>query len=406
VEAKVKLRLVLAILAGVIIIGLIYFVLPDERFIWRPTFSQDGDQPYDLSLLKNTLSDTYGESFQVVESIQDDSTILQKEKAAIIYVGDYEEFDSLEASQMKIFARNGGVVFMSSRFEHAVMRPYLPESSIENPRYLKAKKAKRIYARYQNSKDSVEIPYIIRTQNPRYDWIYFDTLPDIGRVEGSFTAIGERYTNLISIEEGAGKMIFHTNPLIFTNFHLRNDPVFEYTNELIASMEFDHIYWFEPSFILPNSQDPIISESPLRFILSQPSLRWAWYLILFLVAIFVWNGARRRQRAIKVENLPENETALYLDTVTRFYKKTGSHMHIVRSQLKLLNRHLNNRYRINFTNENEEMYREAEIRLGIPRDELKKFYSGIKLASQNTSLSDQQLLEINQKIKTFYSKCP
>ena len=68
---------------------------------------------------------------------------------------------------------------------------------------------------------------------------------------------------------------------------------------------------------LNNQTSKVVSDSPLRFILSQPALKWAWYLLLAGVLIFIIFNLRRTQRPIPI--LPKN-----LNTSVEFVKTIGN----------------------------------------------------------------------------------
>lgn len=151
---------------------------------------------------------------------------------------------------------------------------------------------------------------------------------------------------------------------------------------------------------------PPVSESPLRFILANPPLKWAWYLILILTIIYVFNAMRRTQKPIPVYTLPENDTANYLDVVSRLYQKEGNHKHIIGIQEKLLHRHLRNKYRLNFNKPNQEFYIDAAKRLQMTPIYLKEKMTMLERAKNNSTLSDEEFKNIIDQIKEFYQKCP
>ena len=76
------------------------------------------------------------------------------------------------------------------------------------------------------------------------------------------------------------------------------------------------------------------SDSPLRFIFSQPSLKWAWLLALFFIITFMLFNAKRRQRAIKIITPLRNTTVQFTKTVANLYYESKDHTNIIDKKMK------------------------------------------------------------------------
>ena len=125
-----------------------------------------------------------------------------------------------------------------------------------------------------------------------------------------------------------------------------------------------------------------------------------------MTLLFVFNSVRRRQKAIPVFSLPANETANYLDVVSRMYQKEGKHKHILGIQEKLIKRHLQNKYHLNFRLKDPESIEEAAMRLKIPAAYIRQLFTEIDRAKNNSTLTDEEFKNLIDKIKEFYQKCP
>ena len=104
----------------------------------------------------------------------------------------------------------------------------------------------------------------------------------------------------ISYPMGRGELILVGTPLLLTNYGVLNSPA--YVHRLMNRLKGLPVVRTEaymPSF------DPS-EESPFRELLKRPPLRWALYLVLLGIVLFMGFNARRRQRAIPVEKQPRN----------------------------------------------------------------------------------------------------
>jgi len=224
---------------------------------------------------------------------------------------------------------------------------------------------------------------------------------------GSFTAIEKDYINYIAVDLGKGRLLFHSSPLLFTNYHFIRPEVVAHAEKVFELLQDGDIYVYDPDFefALPPNR-PLVTESPLRFILGNESLKYAWYLVIFLALLYVVNTMRRKERPVAVQSRPENETLQFIDVMTRFYQKEGKHKDVVGLQKKLLLSVLRNRYSIAVTHEEEPFLKDVSEKLSIPLHEVTSFFQTLHRASHNSTLTDKEMEEIDQKITEFYAKCP
>jgi hypothetical protein len=176
-------------------------------------------------------------------------------------------------------------------------------------------------------------------------------------------------------------------------------------NSILAKAEGETCYYLEPGYY-DGSDSPLIGESPLKFILAHPPLKWAWYLTLVLALFYIVNSMRRKQRAIPVRVLPENQTSAYLDMIYRLFRKEGSHRDIVQSQVKLLQSFLRNKYGLNAQKLNPEFYTLAAAKLKLDKNYLEQFFKQLERSRYNSTLNDSELMKIDREITEFYLRCP
>jgi len=79
--------------------------------------------------------------------------------------------------------------------------------------------------------------------------------------------------NFIKVQYRNGSFLLHTQPTAFTNFHLLKKDHFEYAEQVLSYLPKTDLFWYTK-----NQNGALISDSPMRYILSQSALKWAWYL--------------------------------------------------------------------------------------------------------------------------------
>lgn len=406
--------LIIGIVAVVIILLVVLYNLREKRYNWHPTFQQNGEEPYDLSLFKNTIAASYvKKNFYEIKSLYSDTTFLPAQNGLILFVNPYNQLDSSEFSKLLLSAENGNRVFISTPDPRYILKYLIPECINEEHKIIDYKLAKSIIPSLKNKGSGPQIYYSVREEINRFKWYYFDldhcNSPSISRL-GSFEAIGETYTNLLKIAHGDGYFYIHTTPLQFTNLHFRNQGVFEFTSEIMSLMPHQKMFYLNPEYEAPaqsqRTEAPPAYDSILGFIFNNPPIKWAWYIILTLALLYILNSIRRSQRAIPIFQLPENEIANYLDVVSRLYQKEGNHKHIIGIQEKLLLQHLRNKYRLNFANADDAFYKDAAVRLQMDSTYLKHFFQSLNRAKNNSTLSDEDFRKTIRNLNEFYKKCP
>jgi len=396
------------ILIGVTLLSLasiIYFLAGlNPHYIWSETYDDDGNQPYDLSLFKNVLESS-SKDFEVLKGLLNDTSYLASTNSTLVFIGGYATLDSTELSLLKRFVKKGNTAFLSSRVVGGILRS-IDDCDIA-PSMQLTRRVESSQVRLISQDSSCEISYDVFNQPEKHPWIY---LSDLRCYEsaGNLELDRESHSNFVRKKMGDGEILLHTVPLVFTNYQFRRDSVFNYVNEIVPVSKSNKIWYLEPGpEIIPNnSNEPNITESPLMFILKHDSLRWAWYMIILLTLTYLLNNIRRKQRHIPIINLPYNQVKAYLDMIYHFFKKEGKHKDILQIQIKLLQDFLKSKYNLNAHQPSESFFSEASKKLNLDKNYLEQFFKQLERSKFNSTLSDADLIKLDQEITEFYSQCP
>jgi hypothetical protein len=164
---------------------------------------------------------------------------------------------------------------------------------------------------------STPLQYIRRNARDYYYWHYIDTSvfcpAQPNRILGF---LNDTMVNFAAFPFGEGHFLFHTTPLAFTNYQLLQPEVRAYIEGVLAHLPEGPVYWDTHSQISEdvgrrrNSQDgmgrDLPKDHPLKYILAQPALAWAWYLLLALALLWIIFRGKRRQRIQPVLTGHEN----------------------------------------------------------------------------------------------------
>ncbi len=121
--------------------------------------------------------------------------------------------------------------------------------------------------------------------------------------------------DFIKVNFGKGHFYIHSEPLILTNYYLLQSK-----NQYIESV-FSYLPDRETVWFMEN--DAPLSMSPMRFILSNPPLKSAWYLLLFGLLIFVIFNAKRKQRIVPIKEPLKNTSVDFIRSIGNLYLQEG-----------------------------------------------------------------------------------
>lgn len=196
---------------------------------------------------------------------------------------------------------------------------------------------------------------------------------------------------LISKGYNKGSLILSSTPLIFTNYGLlwsKND---QYAAAALRLLPQEAIHFNR--FYHSGKMEPT---TPLRYLLSQAPLRWALYLTLLILILFLCIGSQRMQRMIPVLEANKNTTVHFIKTIGGLYHREGDHKNVA---LKIINHFLKNlsaRYYIRQFN--EASFHTLAAKMGVPVESVIETFNLIHEAKSSKKLSEEQLNTLYQKI--------
>jgi len=121
--------------------------------------------------------------------------------------------------------------------------------------------------------------------------------------------------DFIKVNFGKGHFYIHSEPLVLTNYYLLNSKN-KYLESVLSYLPDRETVWF-----IENNTP--LSMSPMRFILSNPPLRYAWYLLLAGLAIFVFFNAKRKQRIVPIIEPLKNTSLDFIKSIGNLYLQEG-----------------------------------------------------------------------------------
>jgi hypothetical protein len=136
--------------------------------------------------------------------------------------------------------------------------------------------------------------------------------------------------------------------------------------------------------------------------LINPSLRWAFYVTLSGLLLFIIFESKRKQRVIPLMAPPKNTTLEFVKTVGNLFYRTKNHKNIAHKKITYFLNHIRTHYRLDSSHFDEEFREKLEKKSGKPREQVDTVVALIQKLEQQTEVSKQELLALNQNIDVFY----
>ena len=405
-----------------------------KKFVWSPTFSHVDKQPLGCFVFDSVLTQSLPNGYHVTKK-----TFFQldqehaKEKISVLMVVNQQNLKQLDVKYLCNIARRGGKVMVvaSSSFDDGRNADTVVVDELE--RTFKVKIEDGIYFSlrgilsglkahdndmydtiYWNNRETMyaaqpyrmfynmvggtlfvdsvpkvkRLAYTLSTAGYDYkhdslyvgDFTRFDTIVDKKeRIERIDTFAIKKVPAAVSVPYGKGEVIFVSSPLLFTNYGMLEGNTSVYIFRLMSYLADLPVYRTE-AYVKTDAM-LVAEQSPFREFIKRPPLRWALYLALLGVVLFMIFTARRRQRVIPIMSKPANRSLEFIQLIGTLYYQRKDHVDLVRKKFKLFAEELRKTAGVDISdvNTDDREYLLLAEKTGMNSDRLKKVIRQIRL---------------------------
>jgi len=384
-----------------ILIGILFVDANRPKPInWTPTYALNDKIPFGLFVFGQEAENLF--SKQKITKINnspyeyfydkydyDDSTYTVK--GDILYINEDFTIDNSSVDELFYYASRGNDVFISSTFFSKSLKDTLG-FDIETSNIFMDSFALNVSNKNLNPKDY----YYSKGVSTKY-FSKIDTTNTV--VLGHQSSTKENLTNFIKIPYKTGNFYLHTQPIVFTNYYMLKDKNHEYIEQISSYLKQDKIYWFAKSY-----NDSQLNQSPMRYILSQPSLKWAWYIALISILIFIVFNAKRKQRVIPIIEPLRNTTIDFTKTIGNLYYQEGNHKNIIDKKIIYFLEKIRNEYLIDTTELNESFINRFQHKSGHKKEDIAALVQLINHLRIKEVCNEKDIITLNLAIEKLNHK--
>lgn len=201
---------------------------------------------------------------------------------------------------------------------------------------------------------------------------------------------------MIQVPFGKGNLYLNSTPLVFSNHFLLQKNHNKLVGELLSFLPKEEVHWTE-YYMVGRAE----SGSPLRYILSQEGLTWAYYLIIIGLVLFMIFDARRRQRIIPVIAPLRNTSLDFVRTISNLYFQHKDHKNIADKRISFFLEKIRKAYFLQEYLQGKVLYERVAAKSGHTLEEVETLFSTMYSIRQKPSITEEELKRLNTLIENF-----
>jgi len=394
---KTYMGLLLLLFLGAVIIE---FSTPPP-INWSKTYNETHKIPYGTFVLYNELptlfpsseikpiKSTAYEFFNALYNFEDSIYTVQ---GNFISIEETSSIDEISAKELLSFASYGNDIFLATSYPPKVFKDSLGFTTKHN--FTTKGNINFSFSNPRLKNDSINI---VKDLNN----IYFSKVDT-----AATTVLGYQkfendtsQVNFIKVPWGKGNVYIHLQPIVFTNYILLKNNQQKYASAALSYLADTTVY-----FDSKNKYGKNLGNSPLRFVLSQPQLRYAWYTALISIILFIIFNAKRKQRVIRVIHPLQNTTIAFIKTIGNLYYETKDHTNLVHKKITYFLEHLRRIYYMDTQRLDDKFVKSLVLKSGKSKLEVEKLIRLVVDLRAKKHCSESDLINLNKAIEDFYTQ--
>lgn len=381
---------------GLLIISIVYIESVKPKPInWFPSYVSNHKIPYGTYVLRKELDNIFPKTN--ISNIKISPYVFLQDSTKIgtyIFIDDAINFGKDEFKKLLKFVNRGNDVLISTHGMQidtlGLETAYLSSTDLDETPFFK------LLNKNLSTKEFSFDRNFINTSFVKIDTSSTVVLGKTGYVNKSEERVAEG-VNFIKQPYGKGNFYLHTFPEAFTNYFILTSPNQQYTSSILSYIDSTKPILWDAYYKTGKSR----ISSPMYYVLSSKSLKWAYYIMLIGVIFFVIFEGKRKQRYIPIITPLRNQTLAFTRTIANMYYEKSEHKRIAEHKINYLLEYIRTKLHVSTAIMNDYFYSYVASRSGNPNEKVIALFSYIDKIHLKNTITKEELIKLNTLIEEF-----
>ncbi|AZA79108.1 hypothetical protein EG347_17095 [Chryseobacterium sp. G0186] len=351
-----------------------------ETTNWHKNFDINEKSPFGLFVFNNEAKDLFKNNLKKIDRTPYDYYSQQKKKAHNIVVIENKIDNESWKKILDQVSKGSDALLIISQMPKEISDSigfYDSEISFEEKNVLKLTDTK-----YQN------------------DFIKLDKFPS-GRgfsfIKPNVEVLGKTVetkntdqANFIKVKFGKGNIYAHCEPLFLTNYYFLQPGNVRYAQDVFSYLQDRETIWFV-------DHDTKVSRFFMRFVLGNPALKYAWWVLLGGLILFIFFNAKRKQRIVPVIEPLRNTSLDFVKSIGNLYLQEGDFHDMMAKKAQYFLNKVRMDLLIDTQNLDDEFAKKLQLKTGKPMEIINEAINLVKKAQDPySSVMKEDLARMNR----------
>ncbi len=391
-------------LAGIFLLVLIILLIDTFRVKptnWKPTYSLDHKNPFDLYVFNREIKNIIPEN-RIKRIVSTPYEYIQDQNGTVTYLVIKQNIYIIGDTVILEEVKKGSNLFISCENLIRNITDSLGLNYTEADSDLSLKKLDMLRLSLTN-KNWGNADYQLKPVLNTFAFVDADSstttilgtekLPD-----------GKIYPNFLKIKYGKGYVFIHNQPQVFTNHALLSEKSSSnYVAHLLSYIPKSMpLVWFVDG--QTSNPDAPKTETGLSVVFRYPALRAVWLLLIYGLVLYVLFNSKRRQRIVPVIKPLRNTTVEFVQTIGNLYYQQGNVANIIDKKIVFFLDRIRTNYFIDTSKLDERFAEKLKSKSGKNIELINEILEFINKFRKNKTAEKNDLIHLNKLIEEFWDK--
>ena len=195
-----------------------------------------------------------------------------------------------------------------------------------------------------------------------------------------------------------GNLYLTSMPLALTNYFVLDQETSPFAEVLLSLFPQNEALIHNEYYQMGRME----STSVVRFLLRNKSLRWAYFLLIGTVALFILFEMKRRQRIIPIISPVKNTTMEFVNTLGRLHYRQSDHSNLAKKRVLYWLDFVRSHYNISTSQLDEAFIKELTQKSGKDKNWIELLVKTASKVEDGEQLIEVELLAFEKLLNKFY----